>query len=255
LKRVLLSGITLVALAVGPALAADMPRKAPIMAPAPIFSWAGCYIGGHGGGAWSHQDVNVNPSGFANQAPSPFTLTSSGWIAGGQVGCNAQFGTMVIGGEGDWSSTHLDSSATGPNLFSNGTPVGSGGISVTSNTQWLASVRLRVGITVVPNVLAYATVGPAWQHTNYNVVDALAGGCPNCGSATFSNNNVGIAVGGGLEWAPWSNGILLRGEFLYYDLASATLNLTSSSGSPTSYSFAQGDLRIAVARAGLSFKY
>jgi outer membrane immunogenic protein len=249
----LLLGTFLLAIA-GPAVAADMPLKAPAMA-APIFSWTGCYIGVHGGRAWSQQDVNVNPSGFGNQAPSPLTLSDSDWVVGGHIGCNTQFGTMVIGGEGDWTSTRLDTSATAPNLFLSGLPVGSGGISVTSNTQWLASVRLRAGITIVPNLLAYVTAGPAWQHSNYTVLDAFLGGCPNCDQATFSNNNAGIAVGGGLEWAPWSNGVLLRGEFLYYDLNSATQNLSTLAGTPTSITFTQGDLRIAVARAGLSFKY
>jgi outer membrane immunogenic protein len=254
MKRVLLSGMALAAIAVGPAVAADMPVKAAPMAP--VYSWTGCYIGAHGGGAWSRQDVIVNPSGFGNQAPSPFTLTSNSYVVGGQIGCNQQFGTMVIGGEGDWSSTHLDSSASGPNLFFNGLPVGSGGVTVSANTQWVASVRLRAGITIVPNVLAYVTVGPAWQHTNYNVLNAFQGGCPNCDTASFTNDKPGIAVGGGLEWAPWNNGVLLRGEFLYYDLNSATLAMSAfSTGLPTSRTFTQSDLRIAVARAGLSFKY
>jgi len=251
MKRVLLAGITFAAIAVGPVLAADMPRKAPMMAPAPVFSWTGCYIGGHGGGAWSRQDVNVNPTGVGNQAPSPLTLTASGGVVGGQVGCNVQLGRVVIGGEGDWSSTHLNSSATAPNLFFNGLPVGSGGISVTSNTEWLASVRIRMGFAVVPTVLAYVTAGPAWQHTNYTALDAFQGGCPNCATASFSSNNPGLAVGGGVEWAPMSNGILLRAEYLFYDLPGGTHPLNVS-GTNT---FAQSDLKVSVARAGVSFKF
>jgi outer membrane immunogenic protein len=40
----------------GPALAADMPIKAP--APfAERFSWTGCYVGGHIGGGFAHKDI------------------------------------------------------------------------------------------------------------------------------------------------------------------------------------------------------
>jgi outer membrane immunogenic protein len=255
MKCALISGMALAAIAVGPALAADMPVKARIMAPAPVFSWTGCYIGGHAGGAWARQDLDVNPTAAGGQSDSAFSLSKSGWIAGGQVGCNQQFGTIVVGGEGDWTSTHnlLNSSFAAPNLFANGLPVGSGGISVTTSGQWLASLRVRAGVAVVPTVLLYATVGPAWQHTNYNVSDAFVGGCPNCSNGTFTVNAAGVAVGGGVEWSPMGNGILLRGEFLYYDLPGETQILAGPNAvHPT---FAQSDLKIAVARAGLSFKY
>jgi outer membrane immunogenic protein len=255
MKRVLLSGLAVAAIAVGPAMAADMPVKARIMAPAPVFSWAGCYIGGHAGGASARQDLIVNPTNAGNQATIGFSLSKSSWIAGGQVGCNQQFGTVVVGVEGDWTSTHdlLSSSFTGPNLFANGLPVGSGGISVTTSGQWLASLRVRAGVAVVPTVLLYVTAGPAWQHTSYNVSDAFVNGCPNCSNGAFTVNAAGLAVGGGVEWSPMGNGILLRGEFLYYDLPGETQTLAGPNGvHPV---FGQSDLKIAVARAGLSFKY
>jgi len=52
MKKLLLAGTALGGLAfAGPALAADLPVKAPpIVAPA-VFSWTGCYIGGQVGGA------------------------------------------------------------------------------------------------------------------------------------------------------------------------------------------------------------
>ncbi len=257
MKRVLLSGLALAAITVGPALAADMPVKARIMAPAPVFSWTGCYVGAHAGGGWARQDVVVNPTSSGNQTPGTFNLSGSGWIAGGQAGCNQQFGTIVVGGEVDWTSTRnlLNSTSVFPNLFANGTPVGSGGITLTTSGQWLASTRIRVGYTVVPTVLLYATAGPAWQHTSYSVLDAFVNGCPNCNVASISNNGAGVAVGGGVEWSPMSNGILLRGEFLYYDLPGLTQQMTSLAGAPAGRVVVQGDLKIAVARAGLSFKY
>src|SRR5215203_6867905 len=76
-----------------PAVAADLSakpvyRKAPV-AVAPAFSWERCYIGGQVGRGWGKTHDNLS------QASTPTTLTldsqsTSGWIAGGQAGCNWQ---------------------------------------------------------------------------------------------------------------------------------------------------------------------
>jgi outer membrane immunogenic protein len=249
MKHTILSGIALAVIAVGPALAADMPVKAPIKSPPPVFSWTGCYIGGHGGEAWLRHDVVVNPSNSGAQQASPFTLSRSSWIAGGQVGCNIQAGSVVFGGEADLSSANLGTTVTAPNLFPSGLPVGSGGISVTSSVKWLASVRTRIGITVVPNVLAYVTGGPAWMHATYDGVDAFITGCPNCLHVSQGSTHIGLAVGGGVEWSPMSNGLLLRVEYLFYDLSGDTTIFAPSN------TFLQGDPRISVVRGGISYKF
>ena len=51
MKKLLLASASLCALGSASALAADMPMKAapPYVAPVPVFSWTGCYIGVHGG--------------------------------------------------------------------------------------------------------------------------------------------------------------------------------------------------------------
>ena len=75
MKRLLLSSAALTLLAIGPALAADLPRKAP-PAPAvvaPVWNWTGFYIGGNVGGVWQHDDGDSNfvqttgVLGFANK--------------------------------------------------------------------------------------------------------------------------------------------------------------------------------------------
>ena len=50
MKKLLLLSSAIVA--AGPALAADLPMKAPPMAAAVPYSWTGCHVGGHIGGAW-----------------------------------------------------------------------------------------------------------------------------------------------------------------------------------------------------------
>ena len=50
MKNILLAGFGLAAFAAGPAVAADLPTKAPVRttaAIAPVGDWTGFYIGGH----------------------------------------------------------------------------------------------------------------------------------------------------------------------------------------------------------------
>src|SRR5260370_36942765 len=109
MKKTLLAGVATGALAIAaPANAADlrMPVKAaPIAAPAPYFSWTGCYVGAHVGHAWGKKH-NSNARDSTGSATS-FTVGSidaSGTIFGGQLGCNDQFhGNWGVGIEGSAS--------------------------------------------------------------------------------------------------------------------------------------------------------
>src|ERR1700712_4995702 len=104
-------GVAAVALAVSATTAqgADLaPRsytKAPV-AVAPIYSWTGCYVGGNVGGGWDRQSyTNVNPQRLPN-----FDLGSernSGVVGGGQVGCDYQVGSWVVGAQGMFEAANL----------------------------------------------------------------------------------------------------------------------------------------------------
>ena len=69
MKRILLTTVALAALGSASALAADLPQrpayKAPMMAPAPMVTWTGCYIGGNIGGAFG----NASASAPAEKSP------------------------------------------------------------------------------------------------------------------------------------------------------------------------------------------
>src|SRR5262245_7523434 len=139
MKKLLLSGVTLVALAVGPALAADLPRKAPpAPPPPPVISWTGWYAGLNAGAVWGcgnahntlsnvRSDVNWPHGGVppalplhpppqttpAESAAHLAAISSVGtfdfdngcrnanFIGGGQIGYQWQFGTWVAGIEAD----------------------------------------------------------------------------------------------------------------------------------------------------------
>ena len=64
MKKILLAGVALSALVAGPAMAADLPVRAPAYkSPPPVityYSWTGCYVGGHVGGVWVTKDWTAN---------------------------------------------------------------------------------------------------------------------------------------------------------------------------------------------------
>ncbi len=235
-----------------PAGAADMPIKAPPMA-VPAFTWSGCYAGVNIGGAHARQDAD-NAGGFtntnANQGAVFVQLDKTNVIGGVQAGCNMQFWSRWVAGvELDASGTSLKDTEFAPNLFLNGTPVGSGGVTFTANTTALATIRGRFGYAIIPNAMIYVTGGGALARTQYNGLNAFAGGCPNCAAVSISTDKAGWVAGGGVEWAPWSNNWLLRAEYLHYDISGVSSNPTTT----TSMIF--HDLIIDEGRVGLSYKF
>src|SRR5262249_25670641 len=117
MKRTVLAAIALIALAVN-AGAADLPLQAP--APYAPYDWSGLYIGAHAG--WEKADTAgyTNNNG-ATAGPSVFLpdngstdQTMHGWLGGGQLGYNHQFGRAVVGVEfsGSWSNLNGQSAGT-----------------------------------------------------------------------------------------------------------------------------------------------
>src|SRR5881296_586308 len=102
MKKLLLASTAVGALAIaGPALAADIPVKAPpAVAPVPVFTWTGCYIGGHAGFGsaqkyyeLTHDEAFVpghlfpGPTSSDNHTPgfTSFSHDPYGVFGGGQV--------------------------------------------------------------------------------------------------------------------------------------------------------------------------
>ena len=206
MKKFLLGGVALAAMFVGPAMAADMPVKAPVLkAPPPpaAYSWNGCYIGVAAGGAWGRSRHDGNP-------PGPIELTPffdvSGGLAGVEYGCNYQFSGWVLGTESDWSWTNKDGrqNDTGPG----GVPQF---ISETSE-KWISTTRVRIG----PNwdrVWLYATGGLAMARVEAGLTvpaPILAA------TTTFTDSHTlyGWTAGVGIEYALMNNWSV-KGEYLY----------------------------------------
>ena len=176
MKKALLTAVSLVALGMTSALAADLPARAYTKAPvavAPIYGWSGFYLGAMGGYA------------------------EKGGLAGGTIGFNWQTGGLVLGVEADgaWSNAK-------PNL----TGAAVAGLTFDDRVNSMGTVRGRVGYAF-DQVLVYGTGGYAWMD-NKVTISGIGG--------TFSNSQVlnGWAAGAGVEVmiAPkWS----VKAEYLY----------------------------------------
>jgi outer membrane immunogenic protein len=246
MKKLLLGGTMLAAMAVAaPAMAADLAvkapvYKAPVLAPE-VFSWTGFYIGGNLGYSWGRGDTDFTETTtgtsssqvFRTAGPTPVgpptvvtlpTVTAggssradiNGVIGGGQFGYNWQNGSMVYGIETDLQATGQRGDTTV--CITAGCPAGDIFGSASYRLPWLATLRGRVGVTVTPRVLLYATGGLAAAEVDSTFSGGLVGGGP---LATVTSNplKVGFAVGGGVEGA-LDNNWSAKLEALWVDLGS-----------------------------------
>src|SRR5690242_13383114 len=97
-----------VALIAGTAFAADMPVKAPPMAP-PAPTWTGTYIGINGGYGWGTSETALVGGGVTSG-----TYNINGGVAGVTYGGNWQAGHVVLGFETDFDWAHINGNSTNP---------------------------------------------------------------------------------------------------------------------------------------------
>jgi len=105
MKRISLLAAAAIAVgAVAPAVAADLPARAPAYTKAPpivqaAYDWSGFYIGINGGGATSRIDWNAD--GFGDEGSHHAT----GGTVGGQIGYRWQMSSWVFGleAQGNWA--------------------------------------------------------------------------------------------------------------------------------------------------------
>src|SRR3954452_24160246 len=95
MKKFLLGSVGLAAMLAGPAMAADMPIKAPPLPPVAYYDWSGAYIGFNAGGVW----YDVNREYVQGPAGRNTTTSGSDGIFGFHAGAQWQWGAWVLGGE------------------------------------------------------------------------------------------------------------------------------------------------------------
>jgi outer membrane immunogenic protein len=236
----------LISSALGAARAADMPLKAPPLAPVP-YSWTGFYIGGLLGGGFG--DNHSSYSGFdPGDTPPSVSPNGSGVVAGAEAGYNRQFGTWLAGLEADVAYTHIDGTASSVSV--NG---------VTQPTEqdlnWLATVRGRLGVLPSERLLLFATGGAAFGGISLSSrLGPASGACGpgnSCGSGSTSATHAGWTLGGGIEYAV-SDWVSLKAEYLYVDLGS--ISLTYPITLAVSQSTTNAQFRDSIVRAGLNIR-
>jgi outer membrane immunogenic protein len=201
-------------------MAADLRVKAPLYkAPPPIelFSWTGCYVGGHVGGLWARKewinaDARLAPLGISYGSHDADSV-----LGGFQGGCNYQVGSWVFGIQGDYAWTD----ARGDNVNA---VLMQGQLRDQSRIRSLASVTGRVGYAW-DRFLGYVKGGGAWERDNYDVLSVIGGVV----QASAAETRGGWTVGIGAEYA-FSNWLSAFAEYDYYDFGTRSNIFTFPNG-------------------------
>jgi outer membrane immunogenic protein len=183
-------------------VAVAAPKKKLPLAPPPqpVWTWTGFYVGGNVGYGWGSSDINqatiASATGIALNTATG-TVHPDGVIGGGQVGYNWQAGNWVAGLEADIQGSGQRGTITliCPAGICSGTgnPVTT---TLTEKLEWFGTVRPRLGWTVTPETMIYATGGLAYGKLNDSgtISDTV-----NASAFNFSKTSVGWTVGGGVE--------------------------------------------------------
>jgi outer membrane immunogenic protein len=260
-----LPAVLAAALAVAPsqtaAWAADLPMKTKAPAPS-LYNWSGCYVGANAGAGASGSNFTSSVGTGSHLSDADAVLVggdgtgsnnATGFLAGGQVGCNWQSGMVVYGLEGDLDYFHSTPQ------FINDTNTLSDGVTPFTASQFLrtdffATVRPRIGIAADRN-LAYITGGAAFTHASYTQSYTDGAAPAGAGTVTGSKSLTGWTVGAGWEHA-FADHWTFKLEYLYASFP--TTNAAGVIADPaggTNPLHGSADLTVQTLRAGVNFKF
>jgi outer membrane immunogenic protein len=246
----------------------------------PVPSFNGSHVGINAGAAWGLASFSTNPNCPADPAGAVFcnaptdssaingvvvskagtgTLSPTAVTGGVQAGHDWQHGTIVVGAEADVGALNLGQSAASQSGFPFAFAANSFVLTERMSTEWLATIRGRIGYTPVPRLLLYATGGLAFTDFKFSssyADNATGGGLPGgTGFGSRSGIRTGWTIGGGGEWmldACWS----IKAEYLYVDFGSERIAVpTSNTPAFQQVQFVDGDLAAQLARVGLNYRY
>ena len=187
-----------------------------IEVPPTFYDWTGMYVGanvGYGSGSISETVTGASTSS---------TQAVSGVVAGGQIGANLQYRTVLFGVEldGDWSNQQ------------------GSGTSFDASIPWLATARVRVGFAY-DRLVYYATGGAGYmQFTSTST------------SGAVSNSARTAWVAGVGQESAINRNLILRFEVLYLQLLG---NVETHAGvTPVASTQTVYDI---IGRVGLSYKF
>jgi outer membrane immunogenic protein len=247
MKTLLLAAAGLTAVAIAPALAADLPARAPAYtkAPAivePIYNWSGFYGGLNAGGASSRNCWSINNAiGVTVPSTAEGCHNATGALAGGQIGYRWQMTNWVFGleAQGDWADLK------GSNVSQLTAP-----FAVFNNNSKIDAIGLFTGQVGYAwnNVLWYGKGGAAVTHDKYN------GDILGTTFDTASETRWGGVIGTGFEFgfAPnWS--VAVEYDHVFMGSHNVSFNATALGGISTRTDSIKQDVDIGTVRVNYTF--
>ena len=136
--------------------------------------------------------------GWATGTIDPFGIDADGFVYGGHVGFQVQRGWLVGG---------LEAAITNyANVKASGIGLGCDCV--------VADLLAKVGITPTTNTMLYIAGGGFWHNaSSFGIVPEF-----------------GWSVGGGLDWMPFSDHLIIGARYLYRDLGGTNLSPVQITG-------------------------
>lgn len=167
-----------------------------------VSAWEGFYVGVHGGYGGGDTDSSSEIAGPLG------SYTAEGGFGGAQIGYNWELAGFLVGLEGDISFADID----GDSIFGAKNP--------SSELDWMATARARIGVLLTPQILAYATGGVAWGEWDDQLAPMTRLG--------GSDVSIGWTIGGGFE-TKLTDSVTVKLEYLYIDFGDESYRFTFDS--------------------------
>jgi outer membrane immunogenic protein len=250
--------------------AADLPRRDLASAPAlaPVFTWAGFYVGTQT--AAINLDGNVRTNGNAantiaevatGRRPASLSLTESNLASGAQVGFNVQWGSVVLGLEGDLAFADVSPRAifvgtlNDPSAFR-------------QDLEWFGTARGRVGFAF-DQALIYATGGLAFGDVTNSVALLRNTDFAFQHVGRSSDWAVGYTVGAGVEFLLpaflgnfsivgrllGANSVTVKAEYLYFDLGDKNVLVNALPGFGINSFTSNFETKGHIGRLGFNYRF
>jgi outer membrane immunogenic protein len=195
--------------------------------PVPFYDWTGVYVGANLG----YGSATVNDTTTSAGVSTTSSQQMTGFLGGGQIGANYQYGHTVFGIE-------IDADATSQSTSSD---------TLTANMTSFMTARARLGFAY-DRIHYYVTGGGGYvQFSSTGTTTSPATGT--AVSTTGTSRRTAWVAGVGSEHALNPNWIL-RFEFLYLGLLQSSQN--SATAIPATSSESVYNL---IGRVGLSYKF